>query len=451
MAGAALLALAPALAHADDPTCDYEATLVDPGTAKLDISVACDPALKVSNFTALGNRDHWWTDPKGYGAGKGHFTYDLGAFAQSDGDMGSAMPFGDAVLVTPGFLLALPETERAVLLRFRFAFPAGGGVLTALEPDHDGYYRVPLQRLDEAGPLILGRVQAVPVAGDPALTLAIPPDASQIAREKLIAWVSAAAASNRRFWGRSPVRKGLVILIPSPRAGVPFGRVLSLGGAVVTVLVGRQATPQDLFDDWVLVHELLHLGSPFMRDRGAWLNEGIATLYEPVLRARAGWKPEDDVWREWITQMPRGMPAMTDIGLENAGRGGIYWGGALFALMAEIESLQASGGKIGFSDCLRTVLAEGGDVTVKRPTMELIDRCDALLGKTVIAALAQRHIARGSAIDLGALWHRLGVSLADGKVRYDDDAELAWLRPLIIWGGATRPASIAADGFYRGG
>jgi hypothetical protein len=170
-----------------------------------------------------------------------------------------------------------------------------------------------------------------------------------------------------------------------------------------------------------------------------------------VLRTRAGWKPEDDIWREWITQMPRGMPAMTGIGLENAGRGGIYWGGALFVLMAEIESLQASGGKIGFSDCLRTVLAEGGDVTVKWPTMQLIDRCDALLGKTVIASLAQQHIAQGSAMDLDRLWRRLGVSLVDGKIQYDSNAELAWLRPLIIWGGATRPAPIPADGFYGGG
>ena len=77
------------------------------------------------------------------------------------------------------------------------------------------------------------------------------------------------------------------------------------------------------------MHEFLHLGSPLMRDEGPWLNEGIATFYEPVLRARAGWKTEDEVWREWISQMPRGMPAMTEIGLSNAGRGGIYWGGAV--------------------------------------------------------------------------------------------------------------------------
>jgi hypothetical protein len=438
-------------ARADDPTCDYDITVLDPHAAKLDISVACDPALEVTQFTALGNRDHWWTDPDGYKDGKGRFTYELGAFAKAEDDMGSAMPFGDAVLATPGFLLPLPETPHAAMLRFRFTFPAGGDVVTASRPDQDGYYRVPLLRLNEAGPLILGTIAAQPIPGDPALTLAVPPGATEIPNEQLAAWVSAVAESNRRFWARSPSEGGLVVLIPSPRGGVPFGRVLSLGGAVVTVLVGKQATPQDLYDDWVLVHEFLHLGSPLMRDTGAWLNEGIATFYEPVLRARAGWKSEDDVWREWISQMPRGMPAMTGIGLENAGRGGIYWGGAVFVLMAEIESLQASGGKIGFSDCLRTVLAEGADVTVKWPTMKLLDRCDAMLSKQAIGPLAKLHIGKGSAMDLDGLWRRLGVSMEGGVVHYDDSAELAWLRPLIIWGGASHPAPIPASGFYSGG
>ena len=452
LVAAALLAVLPWRAQADAPTCDYDVTLLDPGAAKLDISVACDPALKVGKFTALGNRDHWWTDPQGYSGGKGRFTYDLGAFAKAEDDMGSAMTFGDAVLATPGFLLPLPETERAAMLRFRFKFPVGGRVMTALQPDQDGYYRAPLLRLNEVGPLILGNIQGHAVPGDPELTLAVPPGETKVAPEQLAAWVSAVAESNRRFWAQSPAKGGLIILIPSPRGGVPFGRVLSLGGAVVTVLVGQQATDQDLYDDWVLVHEFIHLGSPLMRDTGAWLNEGMATFYEPILRARAGWKSEDDVWREWASQMPRGMPAITGIGLENAGRGGIYWGGALFVLMAEIESLTASGGKTGFSDCLRTVLAEGGDVTVKWPTMKLIDRCDAMLGKPAIAELAKQHIEQGTAMDLDHLWRRLGISLAEGgAVRYDDSAELAWLRPLIVWGGTTRPSPISAGGFFGGG
>lgn len=458
---AAIGATAGRPAQADDPVCDYDIHMLDPGAQTLDIAVTCDPALNVETFTALSDRKHWTTDAARFGSGAGHFTFALGAFAAEEDDMGSAMAFGRGVLVTPGFLLPLPETRSAAMLRFRIDFPSGGAIRTALKPDAEGRYTVPLLRINEVGPLLLGDVPVETLASDPQLSLALPGDVLQLAPATLRAWVLAVAESNRRFWDRSPAQGGLVILVPSDRGGVPFGRVMSLGGSVVTVLVGKQATAAEVYDDWVLVHEFLHLGSPLMRDTGAWLNEGIATFYEPVLRARAGWKPEDDVWREWLSQMPRGVPAMTEIGLQNAGRGGIYWGGALFVLMAEIDSLKASGGKIGFSDCLRSVLAAGGDATVRWPTRQLLQHCDDLLGSPVLLPLADKHIAQGSnlgsnlggsATGLSQIWDRLGVALtADGEVRYDDSAELAWLRPLIIWGGTERPAPISAEGFHQGG
>jgi predicted metalloprotease with PDZ domain len=451
LGGALAASLWASPAFADDPVCDYDLTVLDRAASKVEITVACDPALKVQKFTALGDRKHWSTEAATYRDGRGDFKYELGAFAAEQDDMGSGMPYGDGVLVTPAFLLPLPETDAAAMLRFRVTFADGGAIHTALQPDADGRYAVPLSRIDEVGPLLLGEVTTVSLVDDPELTLALP-NGVALTAEVLTAWVDAVAESNRRFWGRSPAQHGLVILIPSLRGGVPFGRVLSLGGSVVTVLIGKSATARDLYDDWVLVHEFLHLGSPMMRDAGPWLNEGIATFYEPVLRARAGWKSEDEVWREWISQMPRGLPAMTGIGLSNAGRGGIYWGGALFVLMAEIELLQASQGQYGFSDCLRRVLADGGDATTKWPTMRLLQSCDKAIGQDVVRPLAQRHMAKGSAMSLDEIWQKLGVTLSeDGKITYDDSAELAWLRPLIIWGGAEHPAPIPATGFYTGG
>jgi len=447
---AAVAALCAQAARADDPVCDYDVTVLDRAAAKVAIKATCDPALQVQKFTALGDRAHWSTEAATYRDGRGDFTFELGAFAKAEDDMGSAMPYGGGVLVTPAFLLPLPETDAAVTLRFRVAFADGGAVHTALRADSDGRYAVPLRRIDEVGPLLLGDVTTTRLTGDPQLTLALP-TGTALSSEVLAAWVNAVAEGNRRFWGRSPAQNGLAILVPSPRGGVPFGRVLSLGGSVVTVLVGKDATAQDLYDDWVLVHEFLHLGSPLMRDAGPWLNEGIATFYEPVLRARAGWKTEDEVWREWISQMPRGMPAMTGIGLRNAGRGGIYWGGAVFVLMAEMKLLQASKGTYGFSDCLRQVLADGGDATTKWPTMNLLQSCDKAVGAEVLAPLAQSHIAQGSAMKLEEVWQKLGVTLLEnGKITYDDSAELAWLRPLIIWGGAEHPAPIPATGFFNG-
>lgn len=452
LAAGACASLLGRAAMADDPVCDYTIHVLDRAAGKIDVTAECDPVLKVEKFTALSDRTHWTTDPSEYGSGKGHFTFDLGAFAAGENDMGSAMPYGGGVLVTPGFLLPLPDTQAAATLRFRFDFADGGAIHTALKPDAEGRYSVPLLRIDEVGPLLLGDVPVAKVPGDAELTLALPGSTLQLPPATLSAWVSAVAEGNRRFWARSPAQGGLVLLIPSEKGGVPFGRVMSLGDSVVTVLVGKEATSNELYNDWVLVHEFLHLGSPLMRDTGPWLNEGIATFYEPVLRARAGWKSEDEIWREWISQMPRGVNAMTESGLENAGRGGIYWGGAIFVLMAEIHALQTSGGKIGFSDCLRDVLADGADATVKWQTRKLLGRCDAMLGTPTLVPLADRFVAQGSAMTLSQIWDLLGVALTeDGQIRYDDKAELAWLRPLIIWGGGAKPAPISADGFHQSG
>src|SRR5439155_9533496 len=83
------------------------------------------------------------------------------------------------------------------------------------------------------------------------------------------------------------------------------------------------------------------------RDTGAWLNEGLATYIEPIVRARAGWRSVASVWQEWLQNMPRGLDAMGKTGLAHAGRGGIYWGGALFMLQADIAIRQASGNRLG--------------------------------------------------------------------------------------------------------
>ena len=48
---------------------------------------------------------------------------------------------------------------------------------------------------------------------------------------------------------------------------------------------------------------------------------------------KAGWKTEDAVWHEWMSMMPRGLNAMAESGLARGGRGGTYWGGALFVLI----------------------------------------------------------------------------------------------------------------------
>src|SRR5262249_14477539 len=139
------------------------------------------------------------------------------------------------------------------------------------------------------------------------------------------------------LFGRFPVDRTTVFVVPARGEDeVVFGKVLSLAGASVVVVVGDQMPPAGRRRDWVLVHELFHLGFPTVRGEGRWLGEGLATYYEPILRARAGWTTEHEVFRQFARNMPRGQPARTS----NAGLSmrddldTIYWGGALFCLAA---------------------------------------------------------------------------------------------------------------------
>ena len=136
------------------------------------------------------------------------------------------------------------------------------------------------------------------------------------------------ALAEANFWRGFPVRHCTVVITPAPgKRDVPFGRITAVGGVMALILVGSEIKPRQLYDEWVLVHEFIHLGTPYIRDTGAWLNEGLATYLEPIIRYRAGWRSEASVWEEWTGWMGRGVGPMTH-GLQKSVGGGIYWGGA---------------------------------------------------------------------------------------------------------------------------
>src|SRR3546814_4841312 len=106
--------------------------------------------------------------------------------------------------------------------------------------------------------------------------------------------------------------------------------------------IGEQATRAQRYDGWILVHEMIHLGAPFVTGRSFWLMEGMATYGEPVIRARAGWYPVPQMWHEFASQMPRGVDALTIQSLDAVTRRGIYWGGAIFMLLADLAIRERS-------------------------------------------------------------------------------------------------------------
>ncbi len=75
-----------------------------------------------------------------------------------------------------------------------------------------------------------------------------------------------------------------------------------------------------------------------------------ATYFEPIIRARAGWIDEQAVWDEFMRSMPQGLPAVGRIGLEKGeSYRDIYWGGAIYCLLADLEIREKTGGRSGSS------------------------------------------------------------------------------------------------------
>lgn len=256
-------------------------------------------------------------------------------------------------------------------------------------------------------------------------------------------WVADAAGVITPLFGRFPVDRTSLFVVPAKGEDeVVFGKVLSLAGASVVVVVGDRMPASARQQDWVLVHELFHLGFPTFRGEGRWLGEGLATYYEPILRARAGWTTESDVYRQFARNMPRGLAGRgSGAGLaQRDDLDSIYWGGALFCFAADVKIREETRGKRSLDDVLRMALAHGGDATRVWTVAEVVRLADQATGTTVVSEMYDRHAARGERIDLDGLMASLGVDR--GGAELDDKRPLAWVRKDIV--GTRAKAAVAA-------
>jgi predicted metalloprotease with PDZ domain len=241
------------------------------------------------------------------------------------------------------------------------------------------------------------------------------------------------------FFGAFPT-DATVFVVPVPGAReVVFGRVLSLTGASVALLFGDDTPASGVRDNWVVVHEFFHLGCPSFADEGRWLEEGLATYYEPILRARGGWMTEAALWSHFVREMPRGLrrsgdpPALEDRDDIDS----TYWGGALFALLADVRSRAATGNQRSLDDVIRALRRRVGGATKLAHLADFLRTAEEATGVGEISAVYDSWALRGENIDLDALWTRLGVGgLEEARrqgslVTLRDDAPLASVRRAI--------------------
>jgi hypothetical protein len=187
---------------------------------------------------------------------------------------------------------------------------------------------------------------------------------------------------------------------------------------------------------------MVHLAVPEMSPAHRWLTEGLATYVEPLARALTGELAPASVWRDLVRGLPKGLPEPGDQGLDRTHTWGrTYWGGALYAFLADLEIRKATGGRESLATALRGILQAGGDTRVAWPIERFLDAGDRALGRPILGTLYHQMAERPVSVDLPAIWRQLGIAVSkDGQVVLDDRAPLASIRRQMIGPAAATPA-----------
>jgi hypothetical protein len=379
------------------------------------------------------------------------YALDLDALASSCHRMDCARRVGESIIGRASSFMLLPSSAGEASIHVHGVGENAGRFATGLRrdaADARGGFVFSGRELGEASFTAFGAIRRgrldLPGA---RIDVALLGEPLAMGDAPTLGFIEQSAARITGLFGRFPV-DATVFVVPVTGAGeVVFGRVMSLAGASVVLLFGAATPASGVRDNWVVVHELFHLASPSFVGEGHWLEEGLATYYEPILRARAGWMTEAELWTHFVRSMPRGLrrsdaaPALEDRDDIDS----TYWGGALFAFLADVRTRAATGGARSLDDAMRAVLAREGDATHVARVVDFIRTADEATGAREVSAVYESWAVRGEAADLDALWQRLGIDgVRAARAAADAGGPVVTLRDDAPW-SALRRAILASE------
>jgi hypothetical protein len=249
----------------------------------------------------------------------------------------------------------------------------------------------------------------------------------------VVEWVRRAAVAVTNYLGRYPVKELSLVVELGGHDSVNDG--VTHGARQIQVRLGRHAIAEDLNHDWILTHEMFHLAFPTLEDRYLWMMEGLSDYLEPVARGRAGQLTAEEVWREFVEGLPQGLPAEGDRGLDNTfTRERIYWGGNLYWLLADVQIREKTNNRHCVDDAIRAILDAGGNGDATWSLERVLKVGDKATHTSVLKELHKELGPKPGAVDLDALWKRLGVKYNQGVITFDNTAPDASIRTAITSG-----------------
>jgi hypothetical protein len=265
--------------------------------------------------------------------------------------------------------------------------------------------------------------------GGSAIEVIIDSDQFELGRPALLNWVTRSAKAVTSYFGRFPVARARVYILLTQHGRVLHGMSFGDAGAHCRISVGRNATLDDLYNDWELTHEMVHFSFPSVEERHHWIEEGIATYVEPIARASVGLLAAERVWGDMLRDMPQGLPQAGDRGLDQTHTWGrTYWGGALFCLMADVKIRKRTNNVKGLQDALRAINRAGGTIEANWPLERAFEIGDKATDGRTLMELYGEMASKPVSVDLPQLWEQLGVRAKGQDIAFDDRAPWAAIR-----------------------
>ena len=287
--------------------------------------------------------------------------------------------------------------------------------------------------------------KAPPIAAPPAVLhikkstiyVYIVGDGFKTSKVVLDNWIERSAKGIAAYFGVFPVKKLTVYIYPSAGSGITFAETMPRNGSEIKVYLGTESTEKDLKKSWMLVHEMVHLGFTFTDDSQDWATEGLATYAEPFIRVQMGDQKREEAWADMKGGLAQGLPQPGDKGLNNTRTWGrVYWGGALFYLLADIQIRTQTNYKKGLPDALKQIVLDGGNIESVWTLDDTFSRADKGTGTKVLTTLYKQLANTPAGADLDFLWKGLGVTGTGKSVNLDQHAPLARIRTSIEAGRA---------------
>jgi len=273
------------------------------------------------------------------------------------------------------------------------------------------------------------------VVGSSHIDVQIAPGHLSMPRSTVMNWIRRSATAVSKYYGHFPTDRATIRVTPWAGSGFGFATTDSEGDrGVIVIPLGAETSQAKLDNDWVLTHEMVHLAFPLVYPKHRWLVEGMATYIEPLARMKAGYVTRERVWGDLVEGLPQGLPQPGDGGLNaNSSWGRIYWGGALYCLLADLEIRKATNNKKGLQDALQEVDTTDGDITSDIEVIDALRLGDRAIGKDshILENLYDKMKDIPTTPDLKKIWRDLGVISKNGTIVFDEKAPLAATRKAI--------------------